>query len=107
MLEGVSDAERIGLAVRGASMREPDEVAAMVRLKALGWGVRRIARTLGCTARRRCGGILGRAAGWRIGRRRDQGRRMGSRRGSRSGSGAIAAMPTWCARTWRVSMASR
>jgi transposase len=30
-------------------MREPDEVAAMLRLKALGWGVRRIARELGCS----------------------------------------------------------
>lgn len=49
MLEGVRDAERIGMAVRGASMREPDEVAAMVRLKGLGWGVRRIAATLGCS----------------------------------------------------------
>ena len=32
---------------RGEVMREPDEVAAMVRLKALGWGVRRIAQELG------------------------------------------------------------
>jgi predicted transcriptional regulator len=30
-------------------MRERDEVAAMIRLKALGWGVRRIARELGCS----------------------------------------------------------
>ena len=30
-------------------MRAPDEVAAMVRLKALGWGVRRIAVELGCS----------------------------------------------------------
>ena len=30
-------------------MREPDEVAAMVRLKSLGWGVRRIAAELGCS----------------------------------------------------------
>lgn len=34
---------------RGEEMREPDEVAAMLRLKALGWGVRRIARELGCS----------------------------------------------------------
>ena len=32
---------------RGDVLREPDEVAALVRLKALGWGVRRIARELG------------------------------------------------------------
>src|SRR5512134_670652 len=30
-------------------MREPDEVAAMLRLKALGWGVRRIAAEFGCS----------------------------------------------------------
>src|SRR5215210_2156764 len=29
-------------------MRVPDEVAAMVRLRALGWGTRRIAAALGC-----------------------------------------------------------
>lgn len=34
---------------RGELMRAPDEVAAMVRLKALGWGVRRIATELGCS----------------------------------------------------------
>jgi len=40
-------------------MRTPDEVAAMLRLKALGWGVRRIAAALGCshmTVRRYLGG---------------------------------------------------
>ena len=47
------DAEMIEVAAgrdceRGEVMREPDEVAAMIRLKALGWGVRRIARELGC-----------------------------------------------------------
>ena len=30
-------------------MRTPDEVAAMLRLKALGWGIKRIARELGCS----------------------------------------------------------
>jgi hypothetical protein len=34
---------------RGEVMKEPDEVAAMLRLKELGWGVRRIARELGCS----------------------------------------------------------
>ena len=29
-------------------MRTPDEVAAMLRLRALGWGERRIATALGC-----------------------------------------------------------
>jgi transposase len=34
---------------RGEVMQTSDEVAAMLRLKALGWGVRRIARELGCS----------------------------------------------------------
>ena len=34
---------------RGGVMKEPDEVAAMLRLKELSWGVRRIARELGCS----------------------------------------------------------
>jgi hypothetical protein len=39
----------LGMGDRGDGMREPDEVAAMVRLKSLGWGVRRIASELGCS----------------------------------------------------------
>ena len=38
-----------GLVDRGEGMREPDEVAAMMRLHRLGWGVRRIASELGCS----------------------------------------------------------
>src|SRR5437763_9625033 len=34
---------------QGETMRAPDEVAAMVRLRVLGWGVRRIASELGCS----------------------------------------------------------
>jgi hypothetical protein len=30
-------------------MRRPEEVAAMLRLRALGWGVRRIAAEFGCS----------------------------------------------------------
>jgi transposase len=30
-------------------MQTPDEVAAMLRLKSLGWGIRRIAKELGCS----------------------------------------------------------
>lgn len=36
-------------ALRGEEMRTPDEVAAMVRLRALGWGAKRIAAELGCS----------------------------------------------------------
>jgi transposase len=37
------------LGTRSDEMRTPDEVAAMLRLKKLGWGVRRIAREFGCS----------------------------------------------------------
>ena len=33
---------------RGEVMKTPDDVTAMVRLKACGWGIKRIARELGC-----------------------------------------------------------
>jgi transposase len=35
--------------MRGEQMREPDEVAAMIRLYRLGWGVKWIAKELGCS----------------------------------------------------------
>jgi transposase len=35
--------------LRGEVMKTPDDVAAMLRLKACGWGVKRIARELGCS----------------------------------------------------------
>jgi len=35
--------------LRGDEMRTPDEVATMLRLKALGWGTKRIAAELGCS----------------------------------------------------------
>ncbi len=34
---------------RRETMETPEEVAAMLRLKALGWGIRRIAKELGCS----------------------------------------------------------
>ncbi len=34
---------------RGQVMKTPDDVAEMLRLKACGWGVKRIARLLGCS----------------------------------------------------------
>ena len=34
---------------RGQVMKTPDDVAEMLRLKACGWGVKRIARQLGCS----------------------------------------------------------
>ena len=35
--------------LRREDMRTPDEVAAMLRLHALGWGTRRIAAEFGCS----------------------------------------------------------
>ena len=35
--------------LRGQEMKTPDDVAAMLRLKACGWGIKRIARELGCS----------------------------------------------------------
>ena len=35
--------------LRGEEMRTPDEVATMLRLKALGWGTKRISAELGCS----------------------------------------------------------
>jgi hypothetical protein len=34
---------------RGQVMKTPDDVAEMLRLKACGWGLKRIARELGCS----------------------------------------------------------
>src|SRR4051812_45647743 len=48
MRDGAGDPAAL-TGMRGEAMREPDEVAAMVRLHALGWGVRRIAAELGCS----------------------------------------------------------
>jgi transposase len=35
--------------LQGQAMKTPDDVAAMMRLKSLGWGTKRIARELGCS----------------------------------------------------------
>ena len=48
MMDGVEDASR-GQVPRREEMQTPDEVAAMLRLKSLGWGIRRIAKELGCS----------------------------------------------------------
>ncbi|MCK1669957.1 hypothetical protein, partial [Bradyrhizobium sp. 153] len=36
---------------RGQVMKTPDDVAEMLRLRACGWGLKRIARQLGCVVR--------------------------------------------------------
>lgn len=64
MSEARSDFSPQSRWLRGEEMKVPDEVAVMLRLKALGWGVRRIATELGCSHMtvRRCldqGGWVG------------------------------------------------
>jgi hypothetical protein len=83
MGESVDSAPRLEELRRGA-MRRPEEVAAMLRLKELGWGVRRIAATLGCshtTVRR----YLGAGAGCGTRRRGGRGRWTAWGSGWRSG----------------------
>ncbi len=64
MEESVQPVPR-GELLRREMMETPEGVAAMLRLKALGWGIRRIAKELGCshmTVRR----YVSEAAGLRI-----------------------------------------
>src|ERR687886_43206 len=49
MVGSKGEVSRRTMQPQGETMRAPDEVAAMVRLRALGWGVRRIAAELGCS----------------------------------------------------------
>ena len=49
MVGSKGEVSRRTMDAQGEAMRAPDEVAAMVRLRALGWGVRRIAAELGCS----------------------------------------------------------
>jgi DNA-binding NarL/FixJ family response regulator len=48
-MEEALQALRRGELPRGEVIQTPDEVAAMLRLKHLGWGIKRIARELGCS----------------------------------------------------------
>jgi hypothetical protein len=80
-------------------MKAPDDVSAMLRLKALGWGSRRIAGELGCS-RNTCGTGWDKGTGGRV--RHLPGRRNWTDcpSGCVSGFTAMAAMRTWCARNW-------
>src|ERR687886_1190760 len=49
MVGSKGEVSRRTMQPQGETMRAPDEVAAMVCLRALGWGVRRIAAELGCS----------------------------------------------------------
>ena len=48
-MEGSVQSHSRGDLPRREVMQTPDEVAAMLRLKSLGWGIKRIARELGCS----------------------------------------------------------
>jgi hypothetical protein len=81
--------------LRGQVMKAPDDVAAMMRLKSLGWGVRRIARELGCSHH----AVKGYLASGRSSRHSARSCSMGTMTGCASGSSGMPAMPTWYART--------
>ena len=49
MVEGLVQPHSRGELPRREVMQTPEEVSAMLRLKALGWGIRRIAKELGCS----------------------------------------------------------
>ena len=100
-MDGLVETSSLEKALGSERMLVPEAVTAMLRLKQLGWGIKRIAREMGCakaTVRRWVNaggfvayqraqrpGVLAPLESWR----------------SPSGSGAIAAMPTWFARNWR------
>ena len=93
--------------LRREEMLMPDEVAAMVGLRGLGWGAKRIAGPFGCsrnTVKRYLG--LG---GWTRCLQAGAGEGAGRARGlaGADGSGSIAATPMWCDRNCWPSTGSR
>jgi hypothetical protein len=85
-------------------MRLPDEVAAMLRLRDLGWGTRRIAAALGCN-RETVQRYLAQEGGRRIAFPNGQVFWPSMRHGWRSGSAVTAATLTYCVRSWQPSWA--
>lgn len=82
---------------RGQVMKTPDDVAEMLRLKACGWGLKRIARELGCSHHTVkdyvvAGGVKPFKAPARVKLL------TGTGTGCASGSSGTAAMRMWCAR---------
>lgn len=102
---GVQDPPAVE-AVRSEQMRTPDDVSAMIKLRDLGWGLKRIVGSL--AARRTREALAGvSAAGGRAGRGRVRRRWTGWLIGWRSGSGDTVGTPTWCGRSWRPRRVSR
>jgi hypothetical protein len=83
---------------RGQVMKTPDDVAEMLRLKACGWGLKRIAGQLGCSHHRVKAYV---AAGGVKPFKSPERRKLldGLRVGCARGSFGIAAMGMSCART--------
>ena len=73
-------------------MKEPEEVAAMLRLWAVGRGFKRIGREFDLS------GTWMQAGSWLTSNRNGHASSAAIRIGCESGFGSIAAMPTWFAR---------
>jgi hypothetical protein len=86
-------------------MQTPEEVAAIVRLKALGWGIKRIARELGCrhmTVRHYVA-----QGGWVPYRGAVRPPRWpGLKTGWPNVFAAMPGIPMWCAKSWWPRRAS-
>lgn len=82
-------------------MKTPDDVAEILRLKACGWGLKRIARQLGCS--HHTVKVYVAADGVKPFKSPERPKRLdGLEVGCASGSFGIAAMRMWCARIcWR------
>ena len=79
-------------------MKTPDDVAEMLRLRACGWGVKRIARQLGCSHHT----VKDYVAAGGVKPFKSPERRSGLTDlevGCANGSSGIGAMRMWCART--------
>ena len=89
-------------AVRGEEMLQPEEVAAMMRLHALGWGAKRLSKEFGC-ARNRFGATFEPAA------RRRSGSPCANRlstdwtTGCASAPSGTVAMLISCVKSWRAA----
>ena len=83
---------------RGQVMKTPDDVAEMLRLRACGWGVKRIARQLGCS-HHTVKAYVAAGGAKPFKRRGDQRSSTAMNSGCASGSCVIAAMRMLCART--------
>ena len=103
MSTGVSGDPALSRTMRGEEMLQAEEVAAMMRLHALGWGAKRLSKEFGCAQH---GSAL--PSSRRRGAVQEARAQIGFRRTGRvvARSLGTAAMPMSCARNWRASMGS-